>query len=115
MVSILFIWFPVGVHYKTVLCEWVAEREGLCLPAPSCSTLQGAEVTGGRGKLFLPQKQQAMLTWGKPSRSQDRQKKETHRKEGGSQVSIRDRVKTEVFPRAARNSVEAIQTRKSPK
>lgn len=30
-------------------------------------------------------------------------------------MSIRGHVKTEVFPRAAGNSVEAVQTRKSPK
>ena len=56
MVSVSFIWFPVGVRYKAVLCEWDAEREGLCLPATSYSMLQGVEVTSGRGNLFLPQK-----------------------------------------------------------
>ena len=62
MVSVSFIWFPVGVRYKAVLCEWDAEREGLCLPATSYSMLQGVEVTSGRGNLFLPQKQWAVLT-----------------------------------------------------
>lgn len=41
--------------------------------------------------------------------------READSEEGGSQVSIRGHVKTEVFPRAVRNYVEAIQSRKSPK
>ena len=34
--------------------EQDAERESVCLPAPSCGMLQGVEVTGGSGKPFLP-------------------------------------------------------------
>lgn len=44
--------------------EWVAEKECLCLPAPSCSTLWAVEVAGGRGKMLLPWKQLATLTCG---------------------------------------------------
>lgn len=49
---------------SSVPCEWAAEQECLCLPAPSCSTLQTVEVAGGRGKMLLPWKQLATLTCG---------------------------------------------------